>query len=139
MTLAGRVAEKMVLGSVSSGADNDIHEATLLARAMVSRWGMSEEIGPMDVRESEEHPFLGREIAQPRHTSDTTAHTVDEAVHHILTEAEAHAIELLGTHQDAFERLAADLEKRESLERPDIEAILGPNDDAEPEGRKVGA
>ena len=127
VTLAGRVAEKMMLGSVSSGADNDIHEATTLARAMVARWGMSDEIGPMDVRESEEHPFLGREIAQPRHTSDTTAHTVDEAVHHILTDAEAHATEALKKHRKAFERLVDALEEAESLERPEIEAILGPN------------
>ena len=64
--LAGRSAEKELLGSVSSGADDDIHIATALARAMVSRWGMSKEVGPVDLRESEEHPFLGREIAQLR-------------------------------------------------------------------------
>ena len=59
--LAGRAAEKLLLGSVSSGADDDIRRATELARSMVARWGMNAEIGPIDLRESEDHPFLGRE------------------------------------------------------------------------------
>jgi cell division protease FtsH len=76
--LGGRTAEKQLLGNVSSGADDDISQATQLARAMVARWGMSEAIGPVDLRQSEEHPFLGREIAQPRKFSETTAHEVEE-------------------------------------------------------------
>lgn len=77
--LAGRTAEKVLLVNVSSGADGDIKNATQTARAMVSRWGMSEEVGPVDQRQSEDHPFLGREIAQPRRFSETTAHDVDAA------------------------------------------------------------
>ena len=64
--LAGRAAEQVFLGSLSSGSEDDIRQATELTRRMVGRWGMSGEIGPVDVRESDEHPFLGREIAQPR-------------------------------------------------------------------------
>jgi len=68
--MGGRSAEQALLGNVSSGADDDIAQATALARAMVSRWGMSSEIGPVDLRDTEEHPFLGKEMAQPRHFSE---------------------------------------------------------------------
>ena len=123
--LAGRAAEKDSFGSVSSGADDDIRQATHLARAMVARWGMSEEVGPMDVRESEEHPFLGREIAQPRITSETTARAVDEAVRQLLTEAEQRAEEVIRSNKAAFKKLLASLEAHETLDRDAIEACLG--------------
>jgi cell division protease FtsH len=115
--LAGRTAERVFLGSVSSGADDDIKRATALARAMVSRWGMSEEIGPMDVRESEEHPFLGREIAQPRRTSDYTASKVDAAVRNLLLEAEAKAEEIITNNRAAITALIDRLEAEETLDR----------------------
>lgn len=124
--LAGRAAEKETFGSVSSGADDDIRQATHLARAMVARWGMSEEVGPMDVRESEEHPFLGREIAQPRITSETTARAVDEAVRQLLTEAEKRAEGVIRSNKAAFEKLLAALEAHETLDRVAIESYLGP-------------
>ncbi|MCK5486036.1 MAG: ATP-dependent zinc metalloprotease FtsH, partial [Desulfobacterales bacterium] len=82
--LGGRSAEKELLGSVSSGADDDIHTTTAIARDMVSRWGMSKEVGPVDLRESEEHPFLGREIAQPRHHSEHSSQAVDKAVRDLI-------------------------------------------------------
>jgi cell division protease FtsH len=122
--LAGRVAEKVFLGSVSSGADDDIKRATALARAMVSRWGMSEEIGPMDVRESEEHPFLGREIAQPRRTSDGTAARVDEAVRNLLLEAEAAAEGIITGDRKRIEGLIARLEVEETLDRAAVAECL---------------
>jgi len=124
--LAGRVAEQELLGSVSSGADDDIRQATSLARAMVGRWGMSKEIGPVDLRESEEHPFLGREIAQPRHFSETSAERVDKAVQSILMEAERCARETLVAHRRELDALVAMLEKDETLHREEIETCLGP-------------
>ncbi|MDM7322663.1 MAG: hypothetical protein P3W87_005185 [Gammaproteobacteria bacterium] len=66
--------------NLSSGADDDIRQATQLARAMLGRWGMSRKIGPVDLRESNEQPFLGLEIAQPRRYSEHAARAVDEAV-----------------------------------------------------------
>ncbi|MEJ2060994.1 MAG: ATP-dependent zinc metalloprotease FtsH [Gammaproteobacteria bacterium] len=122
--LAGRSAEKELLGSVSSGADDDIRQATALARAMVSRWGMSETIGPMDLRAAEEHPFLGREIAQPRHYSEHSARSVDEAVQSILRNAEQKALETIREHRAGLERLIAELEKQETLHRESIEQYL---------------
>jgi cell division protease FtsH len=124
--LGGRAAERQVLGSVSSGADNDIHEATALARAMVARWGMSAEVGPVDLRDTEEHPFLGREIAQPRHFSESSARTVDRAVQSLLREAEDRAQQVIECHREPLVRLVAHLEDDETLEREQIESCLGP-------------
>ena len=125
VTLAGRSAEKELLGSVSSGADNDIQQATALARAMVARWGMSSEIGPIDLRDSEEHPFLGREIAQPRRFSEASAQAVDTAMHQLLQEAEERAVDVIKTHRAALDRLIALLEEHETLQREQIEQCLG--------------
>jgi cell division protease FtsH len=125
--LAGRCAEKLLLGTVSSGADDDIHQTTNLARAMVARWGMSEDIGPIDLRESEEHPFLGREIAQPRRYSEHSAQSVDQAIHKMIHEAEDMAKRTLLQHRAQLDKLIAELESRESLQRADIERCLGPS------------
>ena len=124
--LGGRAAEKTLLGSVSSGADDDIRQASALARAMVARWGMDSEVGPVDVRQSEEHPFLGREIAQPRHFSEQTAHAVDVAIRRLVTDAEARVIEIIETRRANLDRLIAGLEEEESLDRAAIDACLGP-------------
>jgi cell division protease FtsH len=123
--LGGRAAEKEVLGTISSGADDDIRQATALARAMVARWGMSKEIGPVDLRESEEHPFLGREIAQPRRFSESSAEVVDRAVRDLLQEAEERALQVIRRSREPLQRLVARLEREETLEREQIEACLG--------------
>ncbi len=123
--LAGRTAERMLLGNVSSGADDDIRQATALARAMVARWGMSSEVGPVDLRDSEEHPFLGREIAQPRRHSEASATIVDNAVRGLLQEAEARSEQVIGAHRQKIERLIALLEEQETLHRQQIEECLG--------------
>lgn len=124
VTLGGRTAERELLGSVSSGADDDIREATRLARAMVARWGMSPEVGPVDLRESEEHPFLGREMAQPRRFSESSAQAVDDAVRKLLLEAEKTAGEVIRNHRSELDELVARLEKDETLHREDIEKCL---------------
>lgn len=124
--LGGRAAEQVFLGSVSSGADEDIRMATQIARSMVGRWGMSEEVGPVDVRESESHPFLGREMAQPRHFSEATAALADNAVRNYLIAAEARAVALLKENEAKVARLIEDLEERETLDRNEIAVCLGP-------------
>ncbi len=124
--LGGRCAEKVLLESVSSGADDDIHQVTTLARAMVARWGMSDEVGPVDLRDSEEHPFLGREIAQPRHYSESSAEAVDKAVHDIIQQAEQHAYDIIKQHRPQLEKLIIKLKEKETLYREDIESCLGP-------------
>ena len=121
----GRSAEQELLGSVSSGADDDISQATALARAMVSRWGMSKEIGPVDLRDSEEHPFLGREIAQPRHFSENSAQAVDEAVKLLLKDAEIRALNLIREKRPQLDILIHALEQHETLGRDQVKACLG--------------
>ena len=93
---------------------------------MVGRWGMSREIGPVDLRESEEHPFLGREIAQPRHFSESSAQAVDDAVRQLLLDAEKRAAAVLRSHSQPLTRLIDELERHETLQGEDIEACLGP-------------
>jgi len=123
--MGGRSAEQELLGSVSSGADDDIAQATALARAMVSRWGMSKEIGPVDLRDTEEHPFLGKEMAQPRHFSENSAQSVDKAVKQLLGDAEKQAIELIAKHRKLLDNLINELEEHETLDQQQIKLCLG--------------
>lgn len=88
-------------------------------------WGMSEEVGPVDVRDSDEHRFLGREIAQPRHFSAATA-AADTAVLRYLLEAEERARAVLKAHKPKVERLISELESNETLDRDVIAVCLGP-------------
>lgn len=122
--LAGRAAEKYLLGTVSTGADEDIRAATNLARSMVSRWGMSAEVGPMDLRESEEAPFLGKEIAQPRVFSEHSAELVDSAVRKLLMAAEQRATGILSEHSEQMKSLVARLEEKETLDKEEVAACL---------------
>ncbi len=123
--MGGRSAEQELLGSVSSGADDDIAQATALARAMVSRWGMSKEIGPVDLRDTEEHPFLGKEMAQPRHFSENSAQSVDKAVKELLGNAEKQAIDLIAKHRKLLDNLINELEEHETLDQEQIKVCLG--------------
>jgi len=123
--MGGRSAEQELLGNVSSGADDDIAQATALARAMVSRWGMSKEIGPVDLRDTEEHPFLGKEMAQPRHFSENSAESVDKAVKQLLGDAEKQAIDIIAKHRKLLDNLINELEEHETLDQEQIKVCLG--------------
>ena len=94
---------------------------------MVARWGMSRAIGPQDLRQSDEHPFLGREIAQPRHFSEATAHLVDEAVGKLLREAELCAEKLIKEKRAQITKLIEALNSRETLDRAEILELLDRN------------
>lgn len=122
--LAGRAAEKLLIGSVSSGADDDIKRATKVARSMVSRWGMNEELGPVDLRQSEDHPFLGQTIAQPRDHADATAAQVDRAVIELLKQSEEAASEIISKHNDEIRYLVKELEEHEVLDFDQIRSCL---------------
>ncbi|MGK0292463.1 MAG: cell division protease FtsH [Porticoccaceae bacterium] len=123
--LAGRAAEQEILGTSSSGADDDIKQATALARAMVTRWGMSELVGPVDLRESDAHPFLGREISKPRVHSEASAGNVDKAVKAILLEAQESAAQVINANTDRIMHLVDLLEAQETLDREAIINVLG--------------
>lgn len=134
--LAGRAAEKLLLGSVSSGADDDIRRATALARSMVARWGMDPCIGPVDLRDSEDHPFLGQQMAQPRSFADQTAARVDQAVIELLHGAEKLAVELIEGNRDKVLRLVTQLEAEETLDLAAITSCLGPDTTVTPFAKK---
>jgi cell division protease FtsH len=124
VALAGRVSEKIVLNDTSSGAQNDLKEATSLAEKMVAQWGMSEKVGPINLGRGEEHPFLGRELAQPKHYSDEMAWLMDQEIKVLITEAESAAEKILLDNRKALDALAEALIRDEVLEREDVERII---------------
>jgi cell division protease FtsH len=125
--LGGRAAEKIVFDEYTAGAENDLMRATDIARRMVTRWGMSERLGPVAYHTMEEHPFLGKEIHQNREFSEHTAQLIDEEVSRILHEAEERAKSLLTEHRDKLDNLANTLEVEETLGDDQIEALIGPS------------
>jgi cell division protease FtsH len=128
MLLGGRAAEKIRFDHFSAGAENDLEEATRLARRMVTHWGMSERLGPVAYHTSEDHPFLGREIAQhQRQFSEHTAQVIDEEVARILHTAEDLARRTLQQHAQQLDKLADTLCDRESLDEQEVAELIGPS------------
>jgi len=123
--LGGRAAEKLIYGDLSTGAAEDLKQATRLARLMVTQWGMSERVGPVFFRASEEHPFLGREMAELRDHSEHTAQLIDEEVARILRESDERAYRLLEEHRDDLERVTEALIEREVLTEGELEELVG--------------
>jgi cell division protease FtsH len=123
--LGGRAAENLVLGDVTSGAGDDLKKATQVVRRMVCQWGMSDKLGPVTFRHGEEHPFLGREMAQQKDFSEETARLIDEEVRRIIQEMEEKAGEILESNRDQLDELAEGLLERESLSREEIEEMVG--------------
>jgi len=125
MMMGGRAAEKLVFNEYSAGAEDDISRSTSLARRMVASWGMSEAIGPVAFRQSEEHPFLGKEMHTYREFSEETARLIDIEVQKIMHAAHATAVELLTKYRDKMDALANALLEAENLERDEVAGILG--------------
>jgi len=124
VALGGRVAEKVVFNDVSSGAQNDLKEATSLAEKMVAQWGMSERVGPINLGRGEEHPFLGRELSQPKRYSDEMAWLMDQEIRQLITEAETTAADVLSKNRETLEKLAEALIREETMDRNEIERII---------------
>jgi len=124
VALGGRNAEKLVFGDVSSGAQNDLKEATSLAEKMVSQWGMSDKVGPVNLGRGEEHPFLGRELSLPKRYSERMAWLMDQEIQRLIKEAEEKAKEILIGRRHVLDNLAEALIKEEVLEKEDIERII---------------
>jgi cell division protease FtsH len=124
--LGGRSAEKLVFNELSAGAEGDLNRATQIARRMVTFWGMSERLGPVAFRDSEDHPFLGKEMAEPRRYSEHTAQVIDEEIMRLLNEAAEAAETMLTQHRAELDKLAKALEESETLDERDIEELIGP-------------
>ena len=122
--LGGRVAEKLVFGDTSTGASDDLKRATQIARRMVCEWGMSEKIGPVTFSQSSQHPFLGREISEPKDFSEYTGRIIDEEVEKIVRGGESEAENMLKGNQDKLVRLAQELLAHETLSREEVDRLM---------------
>lgn len=125
--LGGRAAELILYKETSVGAESDLERATGLARRMVMNWGMSEKLGPVSYKMSDDDPFLGREIHQQRQFSEHTLEMIDAEVQHILHNAAERAKQLLLQKRDDLEQLAQALLKDEELTEKDITNLIGPS------------
>ncbi len=122
--LGGRTAEEIAVGEVSTGAENDLVEATRLARRMVTRWGMSN-LGLLAFKTDEEQPFLGYELARGRDYSEATAAVIDQEIKRLLEESHENVRELLTSKVEKLHTLAHALLENETVDQPELTRILG--------------
>ncbi len=125
VSLGGRAAERITFEDFTNGAANDLKQVTQLARRMVTQWGMSDKIGPITFKQGENHPFLGKEIAQAKDFSEHMAKIIDEEVQRIIREGEERALSILKKNRKRLDQLAQALQKKETLGKDAIEDILG--------------
>jgi cell division protease FtsH len=144
VAFGGRVAEEIIFNRISTGAANDIKQATSLAQTMIRNWGMSEKLGPLSYAKGEEQIFLGREISQHRDYSEDTARMIDEEINKLIKDAYQRAGEVLNENIDILHKLAELLLEKETVLgkeldelikelRPGIELPSHKLDDNEPE------
>ena len=122
--LGGRVAEKLILDDISTGASNDIERATKIARAMVTKYGMSERIGTITLGQNQEEVFLGRDFAQSKEYSEETAGAIDEEVKSIIDFSYGKAEEILREHIDKLHSVAKILLEKEKIDGEEFDAIF---------------
>lgn len=122
--LGGRIAEKIAIGSITTGASNDLERATDLARRMVCEWGMSDVMGPLTFGKKEEQIFLGREIAQHQDYSEDTAQRIDQEVKRIVNDNYSRADKILVEQKQKLLEIADALLARETLDGEQIKKIL---------------
>ena len=122
--LGGRAAEEIIWGDVSTGASNDLQRVTSIARSMITRYGMSEKLGPIVYGDREEMIFLGREISEQRNYSEKIARQIDDEVRGLVKNGYQQAMETLREHRDKLETVARRLLEIETLERREFEAIM---------------
>ncbi|WP_374303290.1 ATP-dependent zinc metalloprotease FtsH [Ferrovibrio sp.] len=126
MMFGGRMAEELVFGkeNITTGASNDIQQATGLARRMVTEWGMSDKLGRLRYSDNEEEVFLGHSVTQRKNVSDATAKLIDEEIRRIIDEAETAARRILTEHRDDLDKVAQALLEYETLSGDEVKALL---------------
>ncbi|MBL8915173.1 MAG: ATP-dependent zinc metalloprotease FtsH [Archangium sp.] len=124
MSLGGRIAEELVFGEISSGAASDIEHVTGLSRAMVTRWGMSEKLGPLAFGSREGEVFLGRDIAGGKDYSEETARQIDTEVRGIVMGAYERAKKLLHENLDTLKRISDALMEYETIDAADLDTLI---------------
>ena len=124
IALGGRAAEELIFNEVTTGAENDLDRATDLVEKMICRWGMSEKLGPVSLRRSSEHVFLGRELGESNSFSEHTAMLIDQEIREFLESAHRKAHEILLREKDRLVKLAEELLEREVLNDAEIYDLL---------------
>lgn len=122
--LGGRAAEDLVFKEFTTGAQNDLEQATNLAERMVCLWGMSEKIGPVSFKRGEEHVFLGRELGEPSNFSEHTAMLIDDEIRSMLDDAYQRALRILGESREKLELLTKELIEKEVLTDREIYELM---------------
>ena len=124
VTMAGRIAEEIISGDISTGAAMDIQQATTLARAMVCQYGMSDKLGMVQYGSDDEYVFLGREMARTKVYSESTASEIDEEIKRLIDEGYRTAQNIILTNRDKLELIANALLEHETLDRAQVEEIV---------------
>ena len=124
VAFGGRVAEEIIFNRISTGAANDIKQATELAQKMVRSWGMSEELGPLSYAKDEEQIFLGREISQHRDYSEETAKKIDQEITNLVNKAYNQARNILKEHIDILHKLAELLLEKETVKGSELDELI---------------
>ncbi len=127
VSLGGRVAEELVIGDVTTGASQDIKQATAIARAMVTRYGMSEKIGPINYENEDNEVFIGRDLAHTRAYGEDIASAIDSEVKRIIDEAHRQAREMVAAHEAVLHACAKLLIEKEKIGREEFEALFEAN------------
>ena len=126
MMFGGRMAEELIFGAenVTTGASNDIQQATDLARRMVTEWGMSDKLGPLRYNDNQEEVFLGHAVTQTKNVSEATAKVIDEEIRRIVDEADVKCREIIKEHVDELHSIANGLLEYETLTGDEITALM---------------
>jgi cell division protease FtsH len=124
VAFGGRVAEEIVFKRISTGAANDIKQATDLANRMIRSWGMSDDLGPLSYAKGEEQVFLGREIAQHRDYSEATAQKIDQEINKLIKNSYASAQAVLKENLDILHKLAESLLEKETVMGKELDALI---------------
>jgi cell division protease FtsH len=136
----GRIAEELIFGTdgVTTGASNDIERATDLARSMVTKWGLSDRLGPLTYSEESGEVFLGRQVTQTKHVSDVTAHAIDEEVRRVIEINYTRAKSILQENIEKLHAMADALMKYETIDASQIREIMEGKPPTPPEGWDSG-
>jgi cell division protease FtsH len=124
VSLGGRVAEEIVFGEITTGASGDIQALTNIARAMITKFGMSETMGALQFGQQDELVFLGRELAEQRDYSEEVAEQIDAEVRRLVSDAHARVRALLATNLDKLHAIARALLERETLNSDELTAVI---------------
>jgi cell division protease FtsH len=122
----GRIAEELIYGfeGVTTGASNDIERATSIARNMVTKWGLSNRMGPLAYSEDEGEVFLGRSVTQHKHVSDETAHAIDGEIREVIDRNYTRSKQILTERMSVLHAMAQALMKYETIDRGQVDALM---------------